>query len=283
MAVSEFNESLENPVYSNIISQEREALHRITGDTFSSSIMPLVKLNTKITWLEYASGLSLSKSPIYILDLGAGDDCGAWTGGLKKDLISGNYILFNRRNPVVLNLQSQVNYRLVAHSAKSTFKEWILQNGVDEFYSGHYLDLLLRFIKEKRQFDLVLSRWTLYQSIASIQALSLIDQLLTPKGAAFLDTVSRGPGNNSIVIYRTREVPLGRLTRKDIDIRSLTFAQAKVGGLNWQRVPEEYSENAAWKKGDLDRKMLPQFFGGKKFAFEVATKIDMGVFVTHEV
>lgn len=228
--------------------EEALAIERYSGDIIfpASGNLPVIKLDG-LTWDQYARRIAKKKGQVIILDLGAGSDCAAYTGGEEGDKL----------NPAVKRLHEEgIALNIIGHS-RGGHEEWVLSHGINRFLSGHFVDALSQV--EPGSIDLVLSRWALYQTMLSTHILGLIDEKLSSQGAAFLETVSRSSANDSILLYREDDLPVPYVNLEDI-YRSLPFDKAQVGGLNWQKDPQG-NPSTAFRKGGVKKDKLPVLMG----------------------
>jgi len=184
--------------------------------------------------------------PPRILEIGAGDTCTPWTASIDDERLD-NAV---RRVRVAIP-QTYV----VAQSGCSPGVGYFNGTSVNEFYSGHFYDVLSGLIEMQKRFDVILSRHALYMTSRVLRLLPMIDDLLSPDGAAFLDTVSKGVGSDRVLIYPKDDIPTENFTREDV-WRSLGYANTSVGGLRWKHAGVD-GIGTAWNKGELDRARIP--------------------------
>ncbi len=221
---------------------------------WGSGEMPAAQLDNGLNWEAHIRDIAARKGRVSILDLGSGDDCAAWTGGHTRNNMTKNRL---QTTPASTLLEEGIELDVVAQTAKGTLKSWVEETGrIADLRIGHFYDALLELREQGLRFDAILSRHALYQSKLNIEALPIIDDLLTEEGAAFLDTVGKQPGCNYSFIYPKGNIPAGYLTTADI-IRSVNLQEAQVGGLNWSNLQDLNGESAAWRKGQLQRVKMP--------------------------
>ncbi|MBI4225947.1 hypothetical protein HY612_02435 [Candidatus Roizmanbacteria bacterium] len=230
--------------YNLLLGQERYKLGRRKKMSYGSGFLPKVTWRQQ-TWVEVARSLTQTKGKVNILEIGAGDDCAAWTGGLMAKVSQGRDALLEH------DLQAQVT----AHSGEGSLSDWVVESGVDEFLSGHYLDVLESLKDGSRIFDLVLSRFGLYHSYAALEVLPLIDDILSQDGVAILDHVGRGVEHRDGLIYRPDDLPNDYISQQDL-YTSLNYPEAHIGAIPWFTIDGGYS--VAWRKGEFSRERMPK-------------------------
>lgn len=234
--------------------------------TTGTGILPRISV-AGLKWHELAQQLSSQERPIKLLDLGTGDDCAAWTGGLDG----------SRLNEKAMELQTKgLQIEVTAHSASGRFKEWVESHGVDRLLTGHFLDVLQDLESKGEKFHLVLSRWALYSSVAVFRIIELVETLLADNGAAYLEEIYRSIGNGKVLIFPQNNAPQGLLNYEIVDNLCLTPKQAQVGNL--PVIELEGHSHLGWKKGELDRTKLPKFVGITQFEKKYLGHTGWGMF-----
>ncbi|MBI4058540.1 hypothetical protein HY408_02110 [Candidatus Gottesmanbacteria bacterium] len=237
-----------------LLNRERSSLRVYENDPeYGSGYLPSVTLDG-CEWYEYARKIMSEKGSLAILELGAGDDAAAWTGGKKARVSQGKQAIVDHIFAAHITVQSE----------SGLWAEWACAQGVNTFVTGHFFDVLSQMVREKRQFDLILSRFVLNQSMVALEALWLIDRLLSSHGAAFMDAVSQDEGVD-IMIFPRDGMPKIYIDWLDLG-KSLNFKTADVAGLAWQRQNGVY--NVAWKKGQFDQSRLPKLVSILPLGFE---------------
>lgn len=211
-----------------------------------SGLTPEVTLNG-VNWGDFVLSRyrEIGRAP-RILDIGAGDDCTAWTISIADGRLD---------NTVRRVRQDIPDLYVVGHSAHAPVDDPFAGTCVREFHAGHFIDVLRQLLQLGDQFDAVLSRHALYMSATVLDLLPIIDELLLPGGAAFLDTVSKGQGNDKVLVYPPYDYPWEGLDRAEV-FRALLFTETDIGGLTWQHT-ETGVVGTAWKKGQLDPEKMP--------------------------
>lgn len=233
-----------------VLAWENERGYAFTG----SGATPKVMLDGQ-TWADYYEERIRENPDVFILDIGAGDLAPAWTAPLDDIRLDENVRRVRMRHPSV---------SVVAQSALAMPSDYFRGTPVKDYRGGHFMDVLSQLKNEGKRFDIITSNFALYHSAFALETLPLIDDLLTPGGAAFLGEVSTGIKGNKAIIYPRGEIPVGHLSNQRIK-ESIGFKEAQVGGLPWQ-----YRQNmeVAWKKGQFDRSRMPVFAGVRQLGPE---------------
>jgi predicted CopG family antitoxin len=229
-----------------LIERERQQL---LPHPEGSGKTPVVLLGQQ-NWAEFLLDFKKQgKNSPTVLDIGAGDNCTAWTAPLDDPRLDEKIKLVRQEVPEIY---------VVGQSGCHPSTNPFINSNVKEFYAGHFVDVLSELLKRKRKFDVILSRFALYQSCAVFDILKMIDDLLAPNGAAFLDQVSRGPANDHVLIFDKDNYdpnPNYYLNKASI-YSALTFDKAMIGGLKWTKTSLE-GWGAAWRKGQFNGKKMP--------------------------
>lgn len=230
--------------FARVIDSERAFLQRNTSVIHGyHGSLPAIRLSEGTGIIDKLQQLIAEKDRVHVLDLGAGDDAALWTGGAHGDGVL----------PEIQALQESGKLTITAHSGRGPLVDWSLQHGIDRFLTGHFVDAIAQLRAEGVRFDVITSRFALYQTAAALSLLPEIDELLSNDGTAFLDTVNRFD-NEHIFLYPPGEAPTSYDTSSFFP--SLAFGQAQVGGVTWGVTGDQ--ENVAWRKGEFDSSKLPR-------------------------
>jgi hypothetical protein len=213
-----------------------------------------------LRWDERATSIGASGRVVRILELGAGDDSAAWTGGKNGNCL----------NYEVEKLRAQgIPLEVTTQSFRGN-TDWNEKHGVQHFMSGHFIDVLESLKAGGQKYDLILSQHALYQTASLYKALELIEDLLEDRGTAHLEDFIRGFGASHLAVFPQGMVPLSKyLDRNYVKKTQISYKTFRVSGVEYA---PNIGENAhiGFAKGNLDRSTLPKFVGIAYYADDFA-------------
>lgn len=233
---------------------EKENISLCGYTRLGGGILPQIQVGS-LKWSHRADALGRQGHTVRILELGAGDDSAAWTGGISGD----------RMNDDVLDLRNKGIVMDVTTQSMNGSEKWNQTHGVQHFVPGHFIEVLESLKTSGYKYDLVLSKDALYQSAALYEALRLIDDLLSDEGTAYLEDFIGGLGRSRIVIFPSGNAFVPALIYPDaIRRRQIYFKKFLIPGLEYTDAGE--TMHIGFTKGQFDCGKLPKFRGISRLA-----------------
>jgi hypothetical protein len=211
-----------------IIQFETDKTHK--GVIYSkNSCTPKTTLNGQ-NWLDHLSHLS---EFISILDLGAGDTLAQYLNPYEENITDQELLKFYEE------FLFSGNVHLTTHSLNGpnvNLPEHITH------LQGHYFTVLDNLLKMGQKFDVIISHLGLYHSRTAPLLIKKIDNLLTPRGKAFIDCIQYRGSSPFYIANNVHEIP-----ENFVDESGLPLSIFGGEMIEWQQLGSHLC--AAWQKG----------------------------------